>query len=276
MKKIDINDNHKNLGFLDEIFFLEDDNIFQTKNNNNKNNWDFLGIAPCEISDNNISVEEEKYSNSDIKFKEFQEDLFIDYSEKNDMMNNLLLNKNLLDTNKKNLYIKENYIEEKNIIKIQKLNNKKEEEIVIKNKILDKNKLSKKEKLQFNSLAYRNMKMNYGMGLFHFIEFQKELYKLNKCNKEKILKLSKLINWLAGKLSNFRSFVGWKQLFNNKFYGKSLRIYSKKFFGEIFAHSYVCNSKIKNIYKKEYFSKLLKFEEGSDNPKKLNPFYFNN
>ena len=84
---------------------------------------------------------------------------------------------------------------------------------------------------KINQLALRNLKLNLGTGLNHFIQFKKEVA-LEKKNYSLYHKLNDLNNFLQFKLNRVRSAQGWIELWNHSQFGKQLRLCSVEFFGK--------------------------------------------
>lgn len=123
------------------------------------------------------------------------------------------------------------------------------------------------------SLALRNIKMNFGTGLLQFIEFKKTMAGLEG-NKEVEEKMDQLGIWVLKFHQNFRSFEGWAEMWDDAEYGKDLREVSLEFFGNSFSESYVLNSKIKSHYQKAYVKKIMKFYCGAMKPSIFSSYYF--
>ena len=187
--------------------------------------------------------------------------------------------KQLQKLQKKSKKIKKNYLlmrkNKKTMFDQKKKKNieKKSKEKKTKVKVSFKRKLLNYEGKIFQSLAFRNIKMNFGTGLTQFIEFEKEMSFLEGRNQF-YEEVSRLLNWLLLEQNNFRSFDGWRNLWSNEVHGNLLKQLSRKFFGKSFALSYVRNSKIKEVYKGEYIKKIIRFEEGAKMPAKFNAFKF--
>lgn len=123
------------------------------------------------------------------------------------------------------------------------------------------------------SLALRNIKMNFGTGLLQFIDFKKSMYSLEQ-NIEGEQKMDQLGIWVLKNHQNFRSFEGWREMWENPEFGSMLREISLEFFGNTFAESYVLNSKIKAHYQEAYIKKILKFFCGASKPSIFTSYYF--
>lgn len=123
------------------------------------------------------------------------------------------------------------------------------------------------------SLALRNIKMNFGTGLLQFIEFKKSMANLEE-EFEFEVKMDQLAIWVLKNHQNFRSFEGWREMWEDQDYGNSLREVSLEFFGNSFAESYVLNSKIKSHYQDAYVKKILKFFCGASKPSIFTSYYF--
>ena len=133
---------------------------------------------------------------------------------------------------------------------------------------------SHKKKDIFKSLANRNLKLNMGTGLIQFIDFKRSLAKFKR-NSNKFKKYNDILQHLVEQNFNFRSFLGWKSMWNDKKHGRTFKKLSHTFFGETFVYSYIFFSKIKLEYKNLYYSKIESFRRGSINPESFGPYSYN-
>lgn len=164
---------------------------------------------------------------------------------------------------------KEGFEEGKKQEKLENLTKK----ISLKKKSSYKKKTHRKKNV-FKSLANRNLKLNMGTGLIQFIDFKRSIAKFKR-NLIKYRKYDEILQHIVIENFNFRSFLGWKSMWNDQKYGNIIKKLSQQFFGETFVYSYIFFSKIKPEYKNLYYSKIESFRKGSINPEMFGPYLYN-
>ena len=242
------------------------------------------------------------FSNTNLNYNEFDKYLnhesndFRLFSKQNSVSNLF----NYRSSSNFSLFGKNNKINETNSLKKEKTDHQIEEETLKtfndSDPIIDKqeeineispkiNKLKRKissfvkkknhkKKNVFKSLANRNLKLNMGTGLIQFIDFKRSLAKFKK-NSIKYKRYNDILEYIVTQNFNFRSFLGWKSMWNDRKYGETFKKLSQKFFGDTFVYSYIFFSKIKLEYKNLYYSKIESFRKGSINPETFGPYLYN-
>lgn len=126
---------------------------------------------------------------------------------------------------------------------------------------------------KFESLANRNLKLNFGTGLLQYLQFKKSRTKEDR--KEARLQYQKIIDFLMSQQVSMISFAGWRNLFKDSEMGPLLRKAARRFFGKSFVRTYIEFAKVKQEYKKVYHSKVEFFRKGSKRPDLLVPAKYN-
>lgn len=206
---------------------------------------------------------------SSSNFSVFGKAKFIDLTQDDPVNEEIVLS----DKNSKNNAEQINS-SEKNIVEDKKTPPKIEEKKIKKpeKSIYFKNG-SRKKKI-FQSLANRNLKLNMATGMIQFIDLKRQMAQI-KGYVSQYKKYDDILRHINNENYNFRSFMGWKSMWNDKKYGKAIKKISQKFFGDTFAYSYIYFSKVKHEYKKLYYSKVECFRRGSKNPESFGPYLYN-